>query len=281
VSERLEQVYKGLGEMQTLATGVGDLQKVLSNVKTRGILGEIQLGALLEEILAPEQYDENIATKQGSSDRVEFAVHLPGAGGSDAQPVLLPIDAKFPADAYTQLLDAYEAGDADKISEAGKLLDTRLKKSAKDIHEKYVQPPNTTDFAILFLPFEGLYAEVARRGLIEELQRLYKVNIAGPSTMAALLNALRMGFNTLQIQKRSSEVWTILEGVKTEFGNFEEALKKVQNRLSQADKELDTLIGTRTKAIVRKLRAVQEGSGAEAQTRLLGEADTEVFEEDE
>ncbi|MFV0504312.1 MAG: DNA recombination protein RmuC, partial [Lachnospirales bacterium] len=202
VSERLEQVYKGLGEMQTLATGVGDLKKVLSNVKTRGILGEIQLGAILEEILSNEQYDENIKTKSSGNERVEFAVKMPGEGKST---VYLPIDAKFPGDAYVALIDAYDEGDKSKIDVTSKALETAIKKAAKDIRDKYVEPPYTTDFAIMFLPFEGLYAEVVRTGLVEVLQREFKVNIAGPTTMAALLNSLQMGFKTLAIQKHSSE----------------------------------------------------------------------------
>jgi DNA recombination protein RmuC len=255
VNDRLEQVYKGLGEMQTLAEGVGDLQKVLSNVKTRGILGEIQLRAILEDILTQDQYEENVATIPGSSDRVEFAVRLPGAGAND-EPVYLPVDSKFPADAYASLVDAYESGDKASVAAAQKTLVSRLSGEAKKIREKYVSPPFTTDFAILFLPFEGLYAEVVRLGMVEELQRGYKVNIAGPTTMAALLNSLQMGFKTLAIQKRSSEVWDVLAAVKTEFGKFEGVLQSVQNRLEQADKDLDKLIGTRTKAINRKLRGV-------------------------
>ena len=253
VSERLEQVYKGLGEMQNLASGVGDLKKVLSNVKTRGILGEIQLGAILEQILSSEQYEENISTKPYSTERVEYAVKLPGEGDGF---VYLPIDAKFPADAYTYLMDAYDTGDPEKIQEATKLLERAVKKSAKDIHDKYVQPPATTDFAIMFLPFEGLYAEVVRRGMVETLQREYKINIAGPTTMAALLNSLQMGFKTLAIQKHSSEVWDILGAVKTEFDKFGDVLEATQNRINQANAELDKLIGTRTRSIQRKLRSV-------------------------
>lgn len=253
VSERLEQVYKGLGEMQNLASGVGDLKKVLSNVKTRGILGEIQLGAILEQILSPDQYEENICTKPYSTERVEYAVKLPGDGDGF---VYLPIDAKFPADAYTYLMDAYDTGDPQQIQEATKMLERAVRKSAKDIHDKYVQPPATTDFAIMFLPFEGLYAEVVRRGLVESLQRDYKINIAGPTTMAALLNSLQMGFKTLAIQKHSSEVWDILGAVKTEFDKFGDVLAATQNRINQANAELDKLIGTRTRSIQRKLRNV-------------------------
>ena len=265
VSERLEQVYKGLGEMQTLASGVGDLKKVLSNVKTRGILGEIQLGAILEQILSPDQYEENIATRPYSTERVEYAVKLPG---DDDGFVYLPIDAKFPADAYTYLMDAYDTGATLQIQEAGKMLERAVKKAAKDIHEKYVQPPSTTDFAIMFLPFEGLYAEVVRRGLVEVLQRDYKINIAGPTTMAALLNSMQMGFKTLAIQKHSSEVWDILGAVKTEFDKFGDVLTATQNRINQANAELDKLIGTRTRSIQRKLRSVEALEDADAK-RLL------------
>lgn len=253
VSQRLEQVYKGLGEMQTLASGVGDLKKVLSNVKTRGILGELQLGAILEEILAPEQYDTNVVTKPGSGQPVEFALKLPGDGENV---VYLPIDAKFPSDTYTKLIDAYESGDSGEIASCAVALDRALKSFAKDIRDKYVEPPYTTDFAILFLPFEGLYAEVVRRGLVEVLQRDYKINIAGPTTMAALLNSLQMGFRTLAIQKRSSEVWQVLGAVKTEFDKFGNVLAATQQRLEQANSELDKLVGVRTRQIQRKLRSV-------------------------
>ena len=255
VSQRLEQVYKGLGEMQALASGVGDLKKVLSNVKTRGILGEIQLGAILEQILSPEQYAASVCTRAGSQNVVEYAVRLPGDGSGT---VWLPIDAKFPGDCYSDLMDAYDAGDPERIAAAGKLLESRIRSCAKDIRDKYIDPPNTTDFAILFLPFEGLYAEVVRRGLVESLARDYKVNIAGPTTMAALLNSLQMGFRTLAIQKRSSEVWEILGAVKTEFGKFRAVLEKAQDRLRLAGNELDQLIGVRTRAIERRLREVQE-----------------------
>lgn len=253
VSERLEQVYKGLGEMQNLAAGVGDLKKVLSNVKTRGILGEVQLSAILEQILAPDQYEENVRTRSTGSERVEFAVKLPGDGDGM---VWLPIDAKFPGDAYGALVDAYETGDAAAVEAAAKNLERVIKSEARDIHEKYVEPPYTTDFAIMFLPFEGLYAEVVRRGLLEVLQRDYKVNIAGPTTMAALLNSLQMGFKTLAIQKHSSEVWDVLGAVKTEFDKFGTVLEATQARINQANAELDKLIGTRTRSIQRKLRGV-------------------------
>lgn len=253
VSERLEQVYKGLGEMQTLAAGVGDLKKVLSNVKNRGILGEIQLGSIFEQILAPDQYEENVKTTSGS-ERVEFAVKLPGDGN---ETVYLPIDAKFPGDTYSNLMDAYEAGDKAGIEDAGKKLDNALKKAAKDIHDKYIEPPNTTDFGIMFLPFEGLYAEVVRRGLVEELQRSYKVNISGPTTMSAMLNSLQMGFRTLAIQKHSGEVWNMLSAVKTEFGKFGDVLASTQKKLEQANKDLEKLVGTRTRMIYSKLKNVE------------------------
>ncbi len=268
VSERLEQVYKGLGEMQTLAEGVGDIKKVLSNVKTRGILGEVQLGALLEQVLAPEQYEANIATVKGSQNRVEFAVRMPGQGD---QPVYLPIDAKFPADAYSQLTDAYETGDPAVIEAAAKVLETRIKSFAKDIRDKYLDPPATTDFGIMFLPFEGLYAEVVRRGLVDVLQRDYKVNIAGPTTMAALLNSLQMGFRTLALQKRSSEVWTVLGAVKTEFDKFNGIIEGIQKKLVMANEDLDKLVGTRTRKIQRTLRDVTALPEADA-VRLIDSA---------
>lgn len=254
VNERLEQVYKGLGEMQNLAVGVGDLKKVLSNVKTRGILGEIQLKSILSEILSPEQYEENIATKKGSKNIVEFAIKLPA---DDDSVVYLPIDSKFPGDTYANLRDAIEKGDKDEIESSVKFLVTTIKSEAKDIHDKYIDPPNTTEFAIMFLPFEGLYSEVVNRGLVEVLQRDYKVNIAGPSTMAALLNSLQMGFKTLAVQKRSAEVWEVLGEVKQEFDKFNDVLVQTQQRLDQANKELDKLVGVRTRQIQRKLKNIQ------------------------
>lgn len=254
VQKQLEAVYKGLGEMQAVAAGVTDLKKVLSNVKTRGILGEIQLGAILEEILSPEQYDRNVATKKGSRDVVEYAIKLPGSGDA---PVYLPVDAKFPGDTYAALADAYDSGNADAVNAAANALTARLKQEAKDIASKYIDPPYTTDFAILFLPFEGLYAEAVNRGMVEELQRKYKVNLAGPSTMAALLNSLQMGFKTLAIQKRSSEVWNILRGVKTEFDAFAKVLDDSQRHLRQANEDLDKLIGVRTRKIQSKLSGVE------------------------
>ena len=268
VNERLEQVYKGLGEMQTLATGVGDLKKVLSNVKTRGILGEIQLGAILEEILSPEQYVTNAVTKVGSAERVEYAVKLPT---DDGAPVYLPIDSKFPADLYSNLQDAYESGSPEAISAAILLLTQRIKQEAAKIRDKYLDPPNTTDFAIMFLPFEGLYAEVVNRGLVEELQRNYRVNIAGPSTMAALLNSLQMGFRTFAIQKRSGEVWRVLGAVKTEFQKFSTVLSSSRKRLQQVDDDLEQLIGTRTRAITRNLRAVEQ-LDERATTLVIGDS---------
>lgn len=265
VSQQLEQVYKGLGEMQHLASDVGGLKQVLSGVKTRGILGEIQLGAILEEILSPEQYETNVATIPGSRERVEFAVKLPG---SDGTPVYLPIDSKFPGDTYMHLQDAIVSGDTAAVAEHRKALETVLKKSAKDIRDKYVEPPYTTTFGILFLPFEGLYAEVVNMGMIETLQRDFGINVAGPSTMAALLNSLQMGFRTLAIQKRSNEVWQVLGAVKTEFGKFEDVMTKMQGHLQQTSNDLETLMGTRTRAINRKLRQVQELDDLSAQNLL-------------
>lgn len=254
VSDQLEQVYKGLGEMQSLASGVGDLKKVLSNVKNRGILGEMQLGAILSEILAPEQYDTNVETIPSSGNRVEFAIKLPGEGDGT---VYLPIDSKFPGDTYAALQDAYDTGDKEKVDLAFKELSARIKASAKDIHDKYVKPPFTTNFGIMFLPFEGLYAEVVNHGLVEELQRQYQVNVAGPSTMAALLNSLYMGFRTLAIQKRSDEVWQILSGVKSEFDKFEAVLAKAHTHMKQVEDDLDKLVGVRTRAIQRTLKNVE------------------------
>ena len=255
VSRQLEQVSRGLGEMQTLANGVGDLKKVLSNVKTRGILGEIQLGAILEEILAPGQYAENIATIPGSSERVEYAVKLPG---DDKGPVWLPIDAKFPADAYAALQDAYDSADPAAVQQAAGVLEKRIKSFAKDIRDKYVRLPYTTDFGVMFLPVEGLYAEVVRRGISETLQRDYRIVVAGPTTMAALLNSLQIGFRTLAIQKRSGEVWQVLAGVKAEFDTFATVLTQTQNRLRQAGDELEKLVGVRTRQIQRRLQAVEQ-----------------------
>ncbi len=240
--------------MQTIAAGVGDLKKVLSNVKTRGILGEIQLGAILGEILTPEQYATEIATVPNSREHVEFAVKLPAA---DDGYIYLPIDSKFPGDTFAALQDAYSGGNTDEIKLAYKQLESVIKKCANDIHDKYICPPYTTSFAIMFLPFEGLYAEAVNHGLVEVLQREYSVNIAGPSTMAAMLNSLQMGFRTLQIQKHSNEVWDILGAVKTEFDTFEKVFESAKTRIRQLDEEMDKLIGVRTRAIRRKLRSVQ------------------------
>ena len=254
VSQRLEQVYKGLGEMQNLAVGVGDLKKVLSNVKTRGIVGEIQLGSILEEILTPDQYDTNVATKHGSRDVVEFAVKLPAR---DDGFIYLPIDSKFPGDSYAALRDAYDSGSKEAVDAATKTLLNTIRREAKDIRDKYIDPPNTTEFAVMFLPFEGLYSEVVNRGMVELLQRDYKVNIAGPSTMAALLNSIQMGFKTLAVQKRSAEVWKLLGSVKKEFETFNSVLAATQTKLDQANKELDKLVGVRSRQISRKLSAVE------------------------
>lgn len=254
VSERLAEVYRGLGEMQNIASSVGDLKKTLSNVKARGILGEIQLGAILQDMLTPDQYATNVVTVEGSRDAVEFAIKLPGSDSDSF--VYLPVDSKFPLDAYIALNDAYDSGDADAINTARTTLTNRIKKFADDVKKKYVSPPATTDFAIIFLPTEGLYAEVVRLGMIETLQEKYKITIAGPTTMAALLNSLQMGFKTLAIQKRSSEVWDTLAHVKNEFTKFEDVLTKAQTKLNQASHELEDLVGTRTRQINRRLRDV-------------------------
>lgn len=254
VNLRLKEVYEGLGEMKSVASGVNDLKSVLSNVKTRGTLGEIQLGAILEEILAPEQYDGQVQLDPASTERVDFAVKLPGPTDEG---IWLPIDSKFPGDTYAAVQEAYDTGDPEIIKAARKTLTDEIKRCAKSIKEKYIRVPYTTDFAIMFLPFEGLYAEVVNMGLIEILQREHKVNIAGPSTMAALLNSLRMGFATLAIQKKSGEVWEILKAAKTEFGKFEEGLDKLRKKLRGADSDLEDLIGTRTRAINRKLASVE------------------------
>lgn len=277
VSERLEQVYKGLGEMQSLATGVGDLKKVLSNVKTRGILGEIQLGAILEQILTPEQYEMNIVTKGHGSERVEFALKLPG---DDRGHIYLPIDAKFPQEPYLKLNEAYEEGIPEKIESAYKLLERSIRGSARDIHDKYIEPPYTTDFAIMFLPFEGLYAEVVRHGMVETLQRDFKVNIAGPTTMAALLNSLQMGFKTLAIQKRSGEVWSVLGAVKTEFDKFGSVLAQAQARINQANAEIDKLVGIRTRSIQRKLSSISSMENNSA-NEILGFENSNEPDDDE
>ncbi len=258
VSERLEQVYKGLGEMRNLASGVGDLKKVLVNVKTRGVWGEIQLGNILEQILTSDQYDTNVVTKKGGNDRVEFAVKLPGPDAAGEKVVWLPIDAKFPQEDYQRLVDAQERADKTAADRHMKNLENRIKIEAKSIKEKYIDPPNTTDFGIMFLPVEGLYAEVLRRpGLCDVLQRDYRIAVAGPTTLAALLNSLQMGFRTLAIEKRSSEVWEVLGKVKTEFSNFGAVLARTKKKLQEASNTIDQA-EVRTRAIERKLRDVQE-----------------------
>ena len=275
VNDRLEQVYKGLGEMQTLATGVGDLKKVLSNVKTRGVLGEIQLERILEQFLAPEQYAQNIITKKGSRETVEFAIKLPGKD-EIKDTIYLPLDAKFPLDIYNKLIDAYDEGSQKSIDSASKELERFIKKSAKEIRDKYIDPPNTTDFGILFLPTEGLYAEVIKRQqLVEDLQRDFKINITGPTTLIALLNSLQMGFKTLAIERHSSEVWKVLGAVKTEFSKFETVLNAAQSKLNQASSEIDKLVGTRTRQINRKLESVEKLSHDQAYEYIAPSKDDE------
>ena len=257
VRSQLENVQKGLGEMKNLAEDVGGLKKVLGNVKTRGTFGEIQLAALLEQMLSPEQYEANVKTRKNATEFVEFAIKLPGKdNGRDV--VYLPIDAKFPKDVYEQYMDAYEEGDTTRIESTSKQLEITIKRMAKDIHEKYVEPPFTTDFAIMFLPFESIYAEVIRRtSLVETLQKDYKIVVTGPTTLGAILNSLQMGFRTLAIQKRTSEVWGVLGAVKTEFGKFGGMLEKVQKNLQNAGDQLEEVMGKRTRAIERKLRQVE------------------------
>ena len=282
VNDRLEQVYKGLGEMQSLAVGVGDLKRVLSNVKTRGILGEIQLGAILEEMLAPEQYVEHVVTSPRGQERVEYAIKIPGDDDGFA---LLPIDSKFPVDAYNDLMDAYDSADPARIAAAGETLKARIRGFAKDIRDKYIDPPYTTDFGIMFLPTEGLYAEAVKLGLVEKLQRDYRISIAGPSIMAALLNSLQMGFRSVAIQKRSSEVWKVLSAVKTEFNRFEEVLTHTQKQLIKANDDLDKLIGVRTRQIKSSLRKVTEMPESEVRLYIpMNEddvyADTSAYDDD-
>jgi len=263
VSERLEQVYKGLGEMRSLASGVGDLKKVLTNVKTRGTWGEIRLGNILEQILTPDQYDMNVATKNNSNERVEFAIKLPGPDDDRERIVWLPIDSKFPQEDYQRLMDAQEAADKEQAEKSIKNLETRIKSEAKLIKEKYIDPPHTTDFGIMFLPVEGLYAEVLRRpGLCDVLQREHRIVVTGPTTLAALLNSLQMGFRTLAIEKRSSEVWDLLGAVKTEFGKFGSVLAKTKKKLQEASNTIGKA-EVRTRAIARKLRKVQELPGGD------------------
>jgi DNA recombination protein RmuC len=283
VSKQLESVQKGLGEMQNLAQDVGGLKKVLSNVKMRGGLGEVRLEMLLEQVLAPEQYEANVKTRVGSADIVEFAIKLPGKD-DDKGVVYLPIDAKFPQDAYHHLVDAYELGDPDVIDSANKALDAVIRKMARDIQEKYIDPPNTTEFGIMFLPFEGLYAEVIRRtNLMEQMQREYRIMVTGPTTLAAILNSLQMGFKTLAIQKRSGEVWKVLGAIKTEFGKFGGMLEKAQKNLHTASNQLDELVGKRTKAIQRRLRDVESLPQSEAAAFLpeATDSDTETSIEEE
>ena len=257
VSDRLDMVHRGLGEMQTLASGVGDLKKVLTNVKTRGTLGEIRLQSLLDQILSPEQYQSNVATKRDSATRVEFAIRLPGRDEAENRPVWLPIDAKFPQEDYLRFLDAQETGDANRIEAASRQVDRIIREMARNIRDKYLDPPYTTDFSIMFLPTEGLYAEVLRRsGLFELLQREYRVVVAGPTTLAALLNSLQMGFRTLAIEKRSGEVWTLLGTVKTEFSTFGAILDRTQKKLQEATSTIEKA-ATRTRAIERRLRDIQ------------------------
>ncbi|MEW6365428.1 MAG: DNA recombination protein RmuC [Acidobacteriota bacterium] len=268
VSERLEQVHKGLGEMQALASGVGDLKKVLTNVKARGTWGEIQLGNLLEQVLSPEQYSRNVVTKEGSGERVDFVVNLPGRDEMEGQTVWLPIDAKFPKEDFERMVDASERGDAQGVEDAGCRLESQLRSSAREIQEKYLNPPRTTDFGVMFLPSEGLYAEVLRRpGLVEQLQRDCRISIAGPTTLAALLNSLQMGFRTLAIQKRAGEVWTVLGTVKTEFERFGDVIGKVQKKLQEAGNVIDNA-AARTRAIQRQLNRVQELPAAGASAPL-------------
>ena len=280
VSERLEQVHKGLGEMQSIASGVGDLKKVLTNVKTKGILGEYQLANIIEQLLPREQYEENVATRPGSTERVEFAIRMPG--NSDDDVVWLPIDSKFPLNGYEELLNAREAGDLDAISSAEKALTATLEKFAKDISEKYVEAPHTTDFGVMFLPIESLYAEVLRHpGVFETLQRKYRITVTGPTTMSALLNSLQMGFRTLAVTKRSSEVWKILEAVKTEFGKFSNQLEKVDKQLSTAKKSLEDLRSTRTNVMQRRLKNVGTLDTRESESLLdISTASVEPDEEE-
>ena len=269
VSERLEAVQSGLGEMRTLAAGVGDLKRVLTNIKSRGTFGEVQLGALLEQVLTSEQYAQNIATRPDSGERVEFAIRLPGRD-VDNSPVWLPIDAKFPQEDYQRLVDAQEQANPAAVEEAGKMLEIRIKGEARTIKEKYLEPPYTTEFAIMFLPTEGLFAEVIRRpGLSDSVQREHRVLLTGPTTLLAVLNSLQMGFRTLAIEKRSSEVWSLLGAVKTEFGRFGEVLDKTQKKLQEASNTIESA-ATRSRAIERKLRDVQE-LPAEQSSQLLGE----------
>ena len=279
VVRQLENVQKGLGEMQTLAQDVGGLKRVLSNVKMRGSIGEVQLAMLLEQILAPDQYEANVKTKSGSSEVVEFAIKLPGRDDQKTI-VWLPVDAKFPKDIYEQLQDAHETGDLQKIDSAQKLLESTIKKMAKDIHDKYIDPPNTTDFGIMFLPFEGIYAEVVRRAsLLDDLQRNYKIVVTGPTTLAAILNSLQMGFKTLAIQQRSGEVWKILGAVKKEFELFAGLVEKAQGNIQTGLNQLDDVLGKRTRAIQRKLKDVEILESTESKLILPDITEDELYEE--
>lgn len=283
VGKQLQAVQVGLGEMKNLASDVGGLKKVLSNVKMRGSFGEIQLSLLLEQILAPDQYEANVKTKKSSSDHVEFAIKLPGRD-DDGAPVWLPIDAKFPKDVYETLQNAYEEGDVNTIAAAQKQLEATIKKMAKDISEKYIDPPNTTDFGIMFLPFEGIYAEVVRKAaLLEELQRAHKVIVTGPTTLAAILNSLQMGFKTLAIQKRSGEVWRVLGDVKKEFSNFEGLMEKAQKNIQTGLNQLDDVMGRRTRAIQKKLKGVEMSDDQASQDLLssLSDSPKETSAEDD
>lgn len=280
VRTQLENVQQGLGEMKSLAQDVGGLKRVLTNVKVRGTFGEVQLGALLEQMLTPEQYEANVKTKRKGTEFVEYAVKLPGKD-DNLEYVYLPIDAKFPKDAYEQYLDAYEVGDADRINQTSHQLEAIIKRMAREIRDKYLEPPYTTDFGIMFLPFENIYAEVIRRtALVEQLQREFRVVVTGPTTLGAILNSLQMGFRTLAIEKRSSEVWTVLAAVKTEFGKFGGMLAKVQKNLESAGSHLEEVMGKRTRAIERKLRQVQE-LPAEQSNNILAIENTLSDEDDE
>ena len=280
VGKQLIEVQKGLGEMQTLAQDVGGLKKVLSNVKMRGGIGEVQLSMLLEQVLAPDQYQANVKTRPGSNDLVEFAIKLPG-GDEDNSQVWLPVDAKFPKDVYEQLQAAYDRGDLTEIETAQKNLDATIRKMAKEIGDKYLAPPHTTDFAIMFLPFEGIYAEVVRKAsLLDDLQRNYKIVVTGPTTLAAILNSLHIGFRTLAIQKRSSEVWRVLGAVKTEFENFGGLMQKAQKNIQTGLNQLDDVMGKRTKAIQRKLRSVESLDAAEVKLLIPELAEPDISDDD-
>lgn len=276
VSDRLEQVHRGLGEMQTLASGVGDLKRVLTNVKARGTWGEVQLGALLEQVLTADQYAKNVSTVPGSRDLVEFAIKLPGK--EEGAPVWLPVDAKFPVEDYQRLMDAQDRADFEQVEQASKALENRIKQEAKTIHDKYIEPPHTTDFGIMFLPTEGLYAEVLRRpGLADSVQRDYRVIISGPTTFAALLNSLQLGFRTLVIEQRSSEIWKLLGAVKTEFGRFGDVIDATQKKLDQASKQFES-VGQRTRAINRKLKGVETLLVTENQVIAMLDSDDDAGE---